>query len=234
MQQRYKTYTAEELALEPEFIRWVREEDPALAASWSAWLVANPDRAPVVEEAKELVNAMQGLAVSFPASRKQALWNAIDTATPAEETPIRSISGSPKRKWWTIAAGIGMLILAGWVAYHFGQGDQMVTQMVAVGEKLEEELPDGSVVYANAVTTLSYSPQEWSSARDVQLKGEAFFEVEKGSNFTVNTPQGTVEVLGTSFNVLAREDIFEVICYTGKVRVTAGERTAELSPGQSV
>ncbi len=69
--------------------------------------------------------------------------------------------------------------------------------------------------------------------RRVQLAGEAFFEVRKGAAFSVETPEGRVEVLGTSFNVFARDKVLEVACYTGVVRVTAGGEVKRLTAGQA-
>ncbi|MBT8274099.1 MAG: FecR domain-containing protein, partial [Bacteroidia bacterium] len=66
------------------------------------------------------------------------------------------------------------------------------------------------------------------------LDGEAFFIAEKGQTFTVLTSQGTVEVLGTQFNVKERPDYFEVECYEGRVAVYYNNNEIELSPGQSI
>src|SRR5690606_14557990 len=63
--------------------------------------------------------------------------------------------------------------------------------------------------------------------------GEAFFKVSKGQKFTVNTPAGTVQVLGTQFNVKERPNYFEVQCYEGLVAVTYNNETQELSKGKS-
>ena len=46
-----------------------------------------------------------------------------------------------------------------------------------------------------------FDKKRFTDERIIQLRGEAFFEVEKGSRFVVQTGKGAVEVLGTSFNV---------------------------------
>lgn len=94
-------------------------------------------------------------------------------------------------------------------------------------------LPDGSKVWANANSDLAYNKDAWENNREVILDGEAYFEVEKGSKFTVKTPHGAVSVLGTSFNVLDRKDFFEVECYTGKVAVDANKEQQILTPGKA-
>ncbi len=95
------------------------------------------------------------------------------------------------------------------------------------------QLKDQSKVTLNAKSELSYPNQfEWN--RTLKLKGEAYFEVRKGSTFTVETAQGTVTVLGTKFNVIVEKDFFEVFCYEGKVRVTSDDKQFVLTKNKSV
>ncbi|MDP3399330.1 MAG: FecR domain-containing protein [Bacteroidales bacterium] len=89
------------------------------------------------------------------------------------------------------------------------------------GERIIHTLPDGSTVSLNSESTLKYKPLVWFLGKSVQLSGEALFEVVKGKDFKVITSNGSVSVLGTSFNVYVREDDFSVTCYTGKVAVEA-------------
>ncbi len=89
------------------------------------------------------------------------------------------------------------------------------------GQNLNYSLPDGSKVYLNADSKLSYAPYWWYFSRDVQLEGEAFFEVQKGSTFAVKSFNGRTEVLGTSFNIQSRQGRYQVHCLTGKVKVIA-------------
>jgi len=79
-------------------------------------------------------------------------------------------------------------------------------------------LSDNSQVTLNTKSKISY-PNLFKYNRTLNLEGEAFFEVEKGSTFTVKTPLGSIKVLGTKFNVNSTKKYFEVICYKGSVRV---------------
>ncbi|EKD31689.1 MAG: hypothetical protein ACD_77C00272G0002 [uncultured bacterium] len=92
------------------------------------------------------------------------------------------------------------------------------------GEHISCVLPDGSRVNLNAQSKLTYNSLIWFISRGVKMDGEAYFEVEKGSKFTVNTKNGDIRVLGTKFNVFSREGEFEVTCITGKVEVKSGNR----------
>ncbi|MCH2021624.1 MAG: FecR family protein [Saprospiraceae bacterium] len=89
------------------------------------------------------------------------------------------------------------------------------------GQHLNVELPDGSTVEINASSSLVYKPYWWNFSRTVNLDGEAYFQVKKGSAFTVNSKYGCTEVLGTIFNVYARGNQYEVLCVSGKVGVKA-------------
>ena len=87
------------------------------------------------------------------------------------------------------------------------------------GEQLAITLPDDSKVRLNANSRLEFNKKTWKDSREVLLNGEAFFDVEKGVSFKVQTSVGTVEVLGTEFNVIARQNYFEVQCHEGRVLV---------------
>lgn len=95
-------------------------------------------------------------------------------------------------------------------------------------------LPDGSKVQLNVASKLTYCPLEWYFSRKVKLSGEAFFKVEKGSRFTVYSQNGSTAVLGTSFNVYARDDAYKVACITGKVGVKTQGNAFEIMPGEAI
>ena len=83
----------------------------------------------------------------------------------------------------------------------------------------------------NQDSQLEYNVSNWDKKRTLELKGEAFFDVEKGKRFDVNTKFGSVSVLGTEFNVLSRDSIFKVSCYEGLVQVVYGSETINLPAG---
>lgn len=92
-------------------------------------------------------------------------------------------------------------------------------------------LKDGSQVNLNAKSTLTYHKKFWNKKREVQLDGEAFFKVTKGTGFEVQTDYGTVTVLGTKFNVNSQVNFFSVMCYEGKVMVIQQKDTTYLTQG---
>ncbi len=95
-------------------------------------------------------------------------------------------------------------------------------------------LPDNSEVTVNENSQLRYKRFNWGNNRLISLEGEAFFKVEKGSTFIVETEQGTITVLGTKFNVISRGKEFVVSCYEGLVRVTQGDISIDLPAGRAI
>ena len=105
------------------------------------------------------------------------------------------------------------------------------------GVRTEFQLPDGTSGFLNNKSKLRY-PVQFDKVREVELEGEAYFDVVKqnGKKFRVNTSSIKVEVLGTSFNVSAYHDNNDevVTLKNGKVRVLGknDEQLTELSPDQ--
>lgn len=103
------------------------------------------------------------------------------------------------------------------------------------GAKTNFQLPDGSIVWLNSGSELSF-PSQFDKTRPVNLTGEAFFEVEKNSKpFIVSTIYGEVEVQGTSFDVKAfANEGFQTTLVEGSVNVRGKNNNNEvtLQPGQ--
>ncbi len=102
------------------------------------------------------------------------------------------------------------------------------------GARTSFKLPDGSEVWLNSGSSLSF-PRQYGAVRKVKLKGEAYFKVAKdGKRFIVETGQGQVEVMGTSFDVKAYpEENFETTLVEGVVKVCDKTRLlATLKPGE--
>ena len=100
-------------------------------------------------------------------------------------------------------------------------------------EKENIVLPDNSQVKLNAKSTLAFNKNSWKDNRNLDLTGEAYFKVAKGSKFTVHTSVGDISVLGTEFNINTRNNLFEVICYEGSVKVAHANTIRILKPGES-
>ena len=130
-----------------------------------------------------------------------------------------------------IAAIFIVALSIGYFTYNqFNSGLRGQEWIVAQDEVL---LPDSSVVLLNAESKIRFSHRQWEKERNVELTGEAFFKVKKGSTFNVKSKQGLVTVLGTEFGVKDWNDYYEVTCYSGKVEVAAARNTVILEPHSS-
>lgn len=155
--------------------------------------------------------------ISIPKSKKtkEEIWAAIDDKT------ATSKSISLKKFIWPIIAIAASILIAIFIRPLFFQSDPMMIEVTAeAGSFKEVTLPDGSSVTLNALSSIAYA-EDWD--RNITMTGEAFFEVTKGEKFKVKTDLGSIEVLGTSFNVFSREGTFSVACKTGKVKVQSAD-----------
>lgn len=173
---------------------------------------------------QKLKNTLEGYTVSNPDMEQN--FNAIKQKFEAQkiQKPVKVI---PLWRYTAVAAAI-LAFFGLFQLFYFSNTNETgfgSTQIVA--------LPDHSKVTLNAKSKLSY-PNLFQFNRTLNLEGEAFFEVQKGSTFTVKTNLGCVTVLGTKFNVNSHKDYFEVICYEGKVRVEAKGKIAILTPSESI
>lgn len=108
------------------------------------------------------------------------------------------------------------------------------TESAGNGKRTTFTLPDRSEVVLNSGSEIEYKKWNWDNNRKLELNGEAYFRVAKGKRFEVATNLGKVTVLGTQFNVKARKNRFDVICFEGRVKVNYKDKEILLTYGQSV
>ena len=147
---------------------------------------------------------------------------------------LNTISVSKKQStYWLkpILRVAAILAISFSVYYYTTTLDTNIITLAA--QKTTIELPDETSVSLNALSTITFNKKSWATIRDVELNGEAYFRVAKGSTFNVITSAGTVTVYGTQFNVKQRENLFEVVCYEGSVGVIYKSNTITLNSGDS-
>lgn len=114
-----------------------------------------------------------------------------------------------------------------------GSTDEWLTIATPKGGQYQVTLSDGTKVWLNAESSLRYPLQFAGDKREVELEGEAYFEVKPamsdgnekarktGVGFFVKTKSQTVQVLGTQFNIAAyrNEDVVKTTLVTGAIKV---------------
>ena len=136
------------------------------------------------------------------------------------------------QNWVRTAIRIAAVVVICFGVYYSLTLDTTVSTLAANKEN-NIELPDASTISLNALSSVTFNKHNWNRNREVELEGEAFFKVAKGSKFEVQTKAGTVTVLGTQFNIKQRDNYFEVICYEGKVGVVYQDQQTILLAGDS-
>lgn len=174
------------------------------------------------KEYQKIIEATQNFEA--PIFNKQAVLEKINSKT--TDKKVRKLIPN-----WMYAAAASIALLISTVYYLTGTSKTFTTSF---GEQMALVLPDGSEVLLNSKSTLSYKKSDWFDGnRTLELQGEGYFKVKKGSKFTVESNNGNVSVLGTQFNVKTNPSYFEVLCYEGKVAVENKEERAILTKGLS-
>ncbi|MGS2727053.1 FecR family protein [Psychroserpens sp. BH13MA-6] len=160
-------------------------------------------------------------------SSTKASFSEIQRKISEKKTKVRRL----KMQQWSIGIAASIILLFGLFTLF---GNHVTVLETQFGEQKTIALLDGSEVILNSNSKISYDAKDWKDHRSLTLQGEAFFKVKKGSAFKVLTDNGTVQVLGTQFNVNSSDDFFEVVCYEGKVRVDSKGEVYTLQPTNSV
>ncbi|WP_134090171.1 FecR family protein [Olivibacter sp. XZL3] len=175
--------------------------------------------------------------------------------TPAGKRRIASVMGKvviPERPtkrrvapFWAAAASIVVLIglalfyrSSQQVKFAPAEASHIAEIKTNYGEKKKATLPDGTQIHLNAGSVLRYDNTYNKDKREIELIGEAFFEVapDELRPFIVRSQQLKTYVLGTSFNVRAFEEdenLF-VALITGSVRIDDGSSSSLLKPGEKI
>jgi transmembrane sensor len=178
-----------------------------------------------VSQFEKLIEQSSKLRVPEKQTKEQA-WQKLTNRISEERKPIaREVKLN-----WRMLTGIAASFALVFVAYVFFFATTSVSTQLA--ETKTYLLPDGSEIHLNVDSKISFKKNIWMWDRSVTLEGEAFFKVKKGSRFTVTSNAATVTVLGTSFNVNAREGAEEVSCFTGKVKVNYAKKEVILTKGE--
>ena len=151
----------------------------------------------------------------------------LETVLNSKKSKVRKLNFT--KHIYKVAALIAVIFATYW--FTSNQTDEFSTQY---SEKTNFNLPDNSKVELNAGSTASFKTKNWTNNRTIKLNGEAYFKVEKGSKFSVETKHGIISVLGTQFNIIARENFFEVVCFEGLVSVDYNKKSIKLPAGNSL
>ena len=168
-----------------------------------------------------------------PTFNTTAAWSKVDAGIRSREEKQPAMVFPLKRL--AVAVVFLSAVFGGWYLWNCTQNH---TQTVIASEgNMPVSLPDGTQVTLRKGSSIEYEKELAGSFRKVQLKGEAFFEVQpmEKKPFLISTDYSTIKVLGTSFLVHSSDQGDEVIVSTGRVSFAGKQKEAPqviLSAGQ--
>lgn len=212
-----------------EFVELLKSEDEQffheLITSW--WQTQNNTDASPTKERDDHFNKILGVANST---------NLIDNAMIVDDKTKFAKKIKPFLKW-SIATAAVVIGLAVCIPYFnnnknnfLDKGDHYNEIVAKRGTKTKIILPDGSQVWLNSDSKLSYGERFNDTIREVSLEGEAYFDVIKDKNrpFIVMTNALNIRVLGTAFNIksYAQDATIETTLIRGMIEVRKNNESA--------
>ncbi len=173
---------------------------------------------------------------------KDKAWKKINQRI--EVSPKVDYRFMPKLKF--AAAAVGFLLLGialhwlfGQIALDRGMSGTYTEIVVPSGHKVNATLPDGTKVWMNSGTILKYNGKYNRNRRDIELIGEAYFDVNHDASkpFSVTSGQLKVNVTGTSFNIKSQlnDHLQEITVEHGTVDLYfRGEEIGKMRANQQV
>jgi len=229
------------------FVNWVKQLNKMDIVKWEEYLNEHPEHWETAKKGRIIVEGIDFQKIEDASNEGKesliSLWEKIE----ANRTRRNNNSVQKKnptavvrylgRRWFAAASIAAVMLISSALYFQFLHSSEIIIA-TGYGEQNEVTLPDGSIVTLNANSKLTYTSQ---FSRKVELEGEAFFEITKkpetGEKFQVITPDLSVVVLGTSFNVNARNDQTKVFLEEGKVELEmdrAVDGRIEMAPGDEI
>lgn len=254
MFEKYAAYSAEDFAQDEYFVGWVQSPGLESDQFWNDFQETFPYQRPVVRRAVQTVQNLAAASRSdVPQGDAEEIWTNLQASIAA---------GKKYLKWWqrpwakvaaaaAVVVGAGSIFLASEHSPATGSHPAMSfltsdSLQLASGPELREFinttripgviiLPDSSRITLQPNAVIRYNQKAFLGAtRNVQLVGEAFFEVTRNTEkpFLVYSNGLITKVLGTSFNIKARKgsDNVTVAVRTGKVSVFTLPKNPEEDP----
>ena len=223
--------------IEDLIVRFLRRETSAYEIrKLEEWLRQDPSHRIQFDE---INTAYQALHSSYARKSPQEAWKSLSDKLEDKEIEMPIAT---RFSYLKIAATIALVlaVLAGTWKYTSPGNSRPSADLIAKAgdEKKQIVLPDGTIVWLNTGSSISYEKAFGVNNRNVSLTGEAFFDVAKtGIDFVVATNRMSIRVKGTRFNVTAfSNDDESATLEEGSVALTieGHDQPIEMKPGDQV
>ncbi|SER10521.1 FecR family protein [Pedobacter rhizosphaerae] len=228
----YNLYQAEDFASNESFIAYYLRTDDAAIQYWEDWISRHPEKMDEIFNAEQLLSKLN---IRLPEEEFDQEFERFESFLKSESAwnnPIQPQRRSFKGTKLVLALSIFVVcLLTGLFFYYQGQdrlhSTAYIVKQNGFGKISRLWLSDGTKVTLNANSSLKFPKAFNTDHRDVELQGEAFFEVAKDKNrpFTVFAKGTQTHVLGTKFNVSAytNEELVKVALVEGSIELQARE-----------
>lgn len=198
------------------------------------WENKSAGNAAYVASGKQIFETINTAKNELPFNTNAA-WNQLNSRISDNGTKIIPIRKrfSPLR----VAASVLLIVSLGFLAKWMLTENSVQPMVLSAGTKaLQQKLPDGSSVFINKNSEISYALNK-DNVREVKLKGEAFFEIvhNEAQPFVITVNGVIIKDIGTAFNVkaISGSNIVEVLVESGEVQFyTAGKTGLNLVKGE--
>lgn len=202
----------------------------AQQAKLDQWKAAYPEES---QRLQRLIEMPIFSDTSFKVDTEKA-WAKVEPQL--QEHSLKIGRFSHKAWFYSAAAAIALILVTTWMILSH-ETDTQTVRYADITQTENVLLPDGSEVTLYPHATLAFRYADDGTARQVELKGKAFFHVKNRDNapFKISTGQMTVEVLGTSFLVDAAHDNKSgVFVESGRVKVSTSYNNVILEANEKV
>ncbi len=243
MNNRYLHFTVEDFIADEAFQQWVQESRGETADLWQKWLLENPGKTAEVHEASIFINHLS-IPTNFPSKQRidSSFAKTLLQIEALEKTVTVRKSQQNRRNKHLVFTAFVVLTVSLLYVFVFQTAQRVTLQEIAAGNKIRTILlPDSTEIILNKNASIKFlSNLANIKTREVWLDGEAYFDVrhlqEKGiaTKFIVHVNEMNIEVLGTTFNIKKRNDVYNVSLNTGKINITLKNDVSTLvtlSPG---
>lgn len=242
----------EKLLTDEEFIKWVKNPTVENDLFWSEWIKGNPDKLDDFKNARDLIQKFNFKTAPPDDERFKRVLKNILLEKPSDNqkrhTRNKNFISIGFETWIKVAAVfLFFLTFAFFIKINFIKSEveapiHYISKQNPFGQKSTIILPDSTVITLNSDSRIIYPERFTSEYRDVELKGEAFFEVSEQKQHPFRVKSGDIYTiaLGTSFNVKAfeNESNISVSLNNGKVKISGVQdqfkETFILNPGEKI
>ncbi|MGE4586216.1 MAG: FecR family protein [Mangrovibacterium sp.] len=237
----------QQLILDKDFMLWARGKDVPDPEKWNRWKFLHPELTKEFDEAVKLVCDLSFSSAPVSDLEIKRWWKALRERMNKVVVPVKNRSLSVIFGKIAAVLVIPLIFYSVWLSLDQQALQSRVQQMntqwarqtvsvvAPAGTRTVVDLPDGTKVWLNAGSVLTYPPLFRGQVRQVEIFGEAFFQVRKAPiPFIVQNPGPEIRVYGTSFNVNAYpdEETVTVALTEGKISLLTGGKEHFLKPGQ--